>query len=200
MSAGDDYDAMAEIYRDHVSKELDHHSAFRDVLDSFADQVAGGLVADIGCGPGHIAKSLRTRGSHVIGIDLSARLAAFAHQSGLPVARGDVGVLPLPDDSVDAVLVRSVLIHVEPTRLEQACRELMRVLKPGGDGLVSFFVTDSEGDAPVFHDHVVSPSWRYASQHLGGYLSAAGATIQSVTPVSLPDARAPSVALLVRKS
>jgi ubiquinone/menaquinone biosynthesis C-methylase UbiE len=43
---------------------------------------------------------------------------------------GDIHALPIPDNSIDGIICRSVLEHVE--RPAQAVKEMHRVLKPGG--------------------------------------------------------------------
>lgn len=46
---------------------------------------------------------------------------------------GDIHDIPLPDSTVDAVICKAVLEHVE--RPERAVEEVLRVLKPGGKAL-----------------------------------------------------------------
>ena len=44
----------------------------RQLLDRFADSVRGaGVVCDLGCGPGQVARYLQERGLPVCGVDLS---------------------------------------------------------------------------------------------------------------------------------
>ena len=43
---------------------------------------------------------------------------------------GDIHAIPLPDASVDGVICRSVIEHIE--RPWDACKEIHRILKPGG--------------------------------------------------------------------
>ena len=66
-SSGDDprgsYDAVSEEYVQRISRELDHKPFDRELLDQFADRVRErGVVAEIGCGPGHVARYLHGRG------------------------------------------------------------------------------------------------------------------------------------------
>jgi SAM-dependent methyltransferase len=58
------------------------------------------------------------------------RLAHEANANGVMYLVGDAEVLPLPDASVDAAVLRSVLVHV--TNVDVAVTELARVLRPGG--------------------------------------------------------------------
>jgi arsenite methyltransferase len=58
------------------------------------------------------------------------RLAHDVGANGIMYLVGDAEVLPLPDASVDAAILRSVLVHVDD--VGDALTELARVLRPGG--------------------------------------------------------------------
>src|SRR5262249_13171888 len=58
------------------------------------------------------------------------RLAHDVGSNGIMYLVGDAEGLPLPDASVDAGILRSVLVHVGDVRA--ALAELARVLRPGG--------------------------------------------------------------------
>lgn len=103
--------------------------------------VAAGLISpgcrvlDAGCGTGQISLPLVERGHPVIGFDVSAAMVAIA-RTKVPAGAdadyriADVRRLPLPDGSVDTVIVSKLFQHVEGW--QDACRELLRVLRPGG--------------------------------------------------------------------
>jgi ubiquinone/menaquinone biosynthesis C-methylase UbiE len=106
-------------------------------------------VLDAGCGRGlaliGCAKQLTT--GTVVGIDLwttkdlsdnnpeaaRANAAAEGVADRVEIETGDITALPFPDASFDAVISMTV-IHNIPSRdgRDQALRELLRVLKPGG--------------------------------------------------------------------
>ncbi|PTX56603.1 3-demethylubiquinone-9 3-methyltransferase [Litoreibacter ponti] len=93
-------------------------------------------VLDLGCAGGFMAEALAERGAQVTGIDPArdAIEAARVHaaQEGHAI-RYDTGVgeaLPYEDASFDAVVCVDVLEHVQD--LHQVCREVARVLRPGG--------------------------------------------------------------------
>ena len=105
-------------------------------------------VLDAGCGLGlaliGCAKQLTT--GRAIGIDLWSRdlsgnrpegtranAAAEGVGDRVEVETGDITRLPFADGAFDAVISMSVIHNIHPQdRRDQALRELMRVLKPGG--------------------------------------------------------------------
>ena len=99
----------------------------------------GDTVLDVGSGFGLLTLAARERigDGWVIAIDPSVaaleellRLAHAANASGIMYLVGDAEVLPLPDASVDAAVLGSVLFHVADPGA--AVDELARVLRPGG--------------------------------------------------------------------
>ncbi len=56
------YDQVADEYTSRFFHELEHKPLDRALLDLLAERVRGlGLVADLGCGPGHAARYLHER-------------------------------------------------------------------------------------------------------------------------------------------
>jgi ubiquinone/menaquinone biosynthesis C-methylase UbiE len=111
--------------------------------DAFADELtdriaaeyalAGSRLLDVGCGPGHVVARLADRWDvDGVGVDRSApmideALRRFGDRAAFSVA--DVEQLPFADGEFDAVLAR-MMIHLVDRAA--ACRELARVLRPGG--------------------------------------------------------------------
>ena len=68
----DGYDRVAKQYAELFLSDLEHQPFVRKRLAAFADQVApGGLVADLGCGPGHVSNFVTGLGLTTVGYDLS---------------------------------------------------------------------------------------------------------------------------------
>jgi SAM-dependent methyltransferase len=106
------------------------------VAEYLADR-APGVALDAACGTGRFAEFLARRGHQVIGVDSSPDMLARARQR---VPAGEFHVaeleqLPLPDDSVDVVVCALALVHV--ARLQPVLAEFGRVLRPGGDLVIS---------------------------------------------------------------
>lgn len=132
----------------------------RAVLDVFAASVRSGgrdTVLDAGCGPGRIAAHLADHGLRVRGVDISGCMIAAARVAH-PQLTFDVGsltALPLDDDSLAAAVYWYSIITTPPSALAAVWRELRRVLRPGGQGLVAFQA--GEGESVVRPEAYGSP-------------------------------------------
>jgi SAM-dependent methyltransferase len=95
---------------------------------------------DLACGTGAVAERAAAAGAPVVGIDLAPALIETARERaaerGLAIDYrvGDCERLDLPDASFDVVLCVHVLEHVPDDAA--ALRELHRILKPGGWGVI----------------------------------------------------------------
>jgi demethylmenaquinone methyltransferase/2-methoxy-6-polyprenyl-1,4-benzoquinol methylase len=94
---------------------------------------AGDRVLDGACGTGDLALAdLRAGAGRVTGVDFSEPMLERARRKSARVewVRGDLLALPFADATFDAATVGFGVRNVAD--LEQALRELRRVLKPGG--------------------------------------------------------------------
>ncbi|MGH2807765.1 MAG: class I SAM-dependent methyltransferase [Actinomycetota bacterium] len=104
---------------------------------------AGEVVLDLGCGNGRHTFAALKLGAHVIAVDLETAVLAHVDEwveamrsegeisgqtSFLPIV-GDARHLPLPDESIDHVIVSEVLEHIYED--DAAIAEVARILKPG---------------------------------------------------------------------
>jgi ubiquinone/menaquinone biosynthesis C-methylase UbiE len=96
-----------------------------------------GVALDAACGTGRYAEFLARRGHRVIGVDSSTDMLAHARRR-VPEAEfhvAELDQLPLPDDSVDVIVCALALEHVPS--LDPVLAEFTRVLRPGGDLVIS---------------------------------------------------------------
>ena len=109
------------------------------LLERLGGTVEGGRVLEVGCGQGLGAEIIkgRFRAATVTGIDLDARIVARAqgrvtrrNAGGIEIAEGDATQLGFEDQSFDAVFDFGAIHLIQ--EWEQAVREVVRVLKPGG--------------------------------------------------------------------
>jgi SAM-dependent methyltransferase len=114
------------------------------VAEEVATACPSGTVLEVGSGPGRLAVLLAQAAPDmtVTGVDISPemaeRAARRAEEAGLgervSLEVGDVGALPFPDASFDAVVSTLSLHHwPDPVR---GLAEVHRVLRPGGEARI----------------------------------------------------------------
>lgn len=135
-----DYDRVARPYAEAIGGELAGKPLDRALLRVVAEEGAGGVVADLGGGPGHVARHLRELGVRAFDLDLSPAMAAL----GTPALAGDLTRLPLEDSSVSAAVCWYAVIHLDDAARAQAYAEFTRILRPGGPVLLAFHVSDAD--------------------------------------------------------
>ncbi|QZT63544.1 class I SAM-dependent methyltransferase [Mycolicibacterium austroafricanum] len=88
-------------------------------------------VLDLGAGTGKLTTRLAERGLAVVAVDPIPEMLELLSTSlpDTPALLGTAEEIPLPDDSVDAVLVAQAWHWFDP---ERAIKEVARVLRPGG--------------------------------------------------------------------
>jgi SAM-dependent methyltransferase len=139
------YDAVAAEYAAEFQDEMDHKPFDRDCLDRLIREVGDlGPICDLGCGPGQIARYLRSRGAGALGVDLSPQMVAEAARCnpGIPFHQGDMLDLPEADDSWGGIAAFYCIIHIPREKVAAALREMKRVLRPGGVLLITFHIGD----------------------------------------------------------
>lgn len=92
-----------------------------------------GKLLDLGCGNQPYRRFLPGV-THYVGLDYPPTQESLESKR-TPEVQGDARTLPFADRSFDGVLCSQVLEHVD--RPETVVREMARVLKPGGVGLIS---------------------------------------------------------------
>lgn len=101
---------------------------------------SGGRLLDVGGGTGNYAAALAERGWEPVVVDHSAAMLARAADKGVPVAAGDASRLPVPNASVDAVTLISMLHHVPDWWA--ALDEARRAVAPGGRVVILAFTRE----------------------------------------------------------
>ena len=140
----DAYDGVAERYNQEIGGELTAKPWDRALLTALAETCAGGIVADIGCGPGHVAAYLAAQGVRVLGVDLSPAMCSQARRRAILAAAGDLAAMPVASGTLSGIVCWYALIHLDADQRAAAYREMKRVLHPGGHALVAFHTSDAE--------------------------------------------------------
>ena len=101
----------------------------------------GLVVADFGCGDGHLTMEMAVWSTRVVGVDRSREvlrraraLAKKRRVSNVEWKHGEIEDVPLSDNALDLVVLSQALHHA--TVPEQALSEATRVVKPSGRVLV----------------------------------------------------------------
>jgi SAM-dependent methyltransferase len=148
-------------------------------------------VLDVGCGVGRMALPLTSylsRAGSYRGFDVVAPAIAWCRRhvtTAFPHFRFDHAdihnaaynprgrlragkfVFPYADESFDFVFLTSVFTHMRPAEVAHYLRQVVRVLRPGGRCLATFFVLNAEACALMS-----TPRSLFAFRHdLGGYFT-----------------------------
>ncbi len=148
------YDRVAQRYSEEFGGELAGKPVDRALLRCLHDLVAeveeatgSGAVADLGCGPGHVAAYLAALGVTTIGIDISpAMIEVGKHRyPDVSFRVGSLLALPATDGELAGAIAFYSIIHLQPDDRPQAYREMWRVIRPGGWLLLAFHISPVEG-------------------------------------------------------
>jgi len=130
-------------------------------LLSMREAARSDLTLDLGCGPGLFSQELRELSEQLLSLDMSSRMLA-QNQSAEKLVQADSHALPFLDESFDFVYSSLMVQWCDLTRVLQ---EVQRVLKPGGQLLMSTLVTGSLNE--------LQSSWQAVDndQHIHDYLN-----------------------------
>jgi len=172
------YDRVAEHYATEYFHELERKPFDCELLDRLAERVKSkGVVCELGCGPGQVARYLKDRGVDMRGIDLSDEMVNVAGRlnSDIPFSQGDMLALDLADNSIAALVLFYSIIHIKREDVVRAFQEMRRVLIPGGDVFLSFHRGDGELHRDEWFGQPVSIDFRlFQPDEMTGYLERAG--------------------------
>lgn len=120
----------------------------------------GAVVLELGCGKADKTRTLAQTGcvKEIVALEVDQiQHAKNLQVTDLPAVRfaqGGAEAIPLPDASVDLVLMFKSLHHVPLALMDQALAEIARVLRPGGLAWISEPVYDGNLNEVfrLFHD------------------------------------------------
>jgi SAM-dependent methyltransferase len=192
-------DPTAELFdriADGYDEDVPFYASLGRLLVSWAEPAADARVLDIGAGRGAITKALvEARGSAgpIVAGDISPKMVEQLAALQLPCVQVrllDVNALDLPDASFDVVFAGFVLSSIaEPA---PAIAELARVLRPGGELLVSMpGPCDDDGWWERYGEIVDDFTVRLVGGPLGAPEPAVSAEASSEAPVEVASPSEP---------
>jgi ArsR family transcriptional regulator len=150
------------------------------------------VVADLGCGTGHLTQMVAPFVRQVIAVDASAAMlrsakARIGDMPNVTIRRGDLEALPIDDGAVDLACLMLVLPYVaEPAAV---IAEAARALKPGGRLLVSDLMPHERSEYRQTMGH---QRQGVSEPELLGWLEEAGVAGGRYLPLPLaPEAKGP---------
>lgn len=194
------YDRVAKEYADKFKDEMDYKPFDRECLDRLVREVGDlGLICDMGCGPGQIARYLHRNRVKTLSVDLSPAMVVEAQRlnPAIPFHQDDMLALSDPDNSWGGIAAFYCIIHIPRRQIVEALREMNRVLKPGGILLVTFHIgteikhIEDWWDKPVYLDFAF-----YLPEEMENWLKQAGFELEE-TLVREPN---PEVEVATRRA
>lgn len=154
----DVYEAIA----DHFSHT--RYGTWPRVSEFLKGLPAGTRVADVACGNGKywwVNRDLKMKGC-----DLSQGLVDICRARGLDVVVADALDLPWEDESFDVSICVALLHHISSKeRRLQVLRELLRIVRPGGQILVTAWALEQDPESRrKFESSDVFVSWNLPPQ------------------------------------
>jgi SAM-dependent methyltransferase len=173
------YDCVAENYAKQFRDEVDKKPFDRKMLDWLAEKVSGlGVICDMGCGPGQIARYLHSQGVKVCGVDLSPAMVQQAQglNPDIPFQRGDMLTLAdVADNSYGGIAAFYSIVHLPRQEVVRALQELKRVLRPKGVLLLTFHIGQEIKHLDELLDKEVSLDFFFfETEEVKDYLRTAG--------------------------
>lgn len=122
------YDSHAQDYLDRVSRDRPDAD-----LQSFIESVpTGGVVLDLGCGPGNSAAMMQSAGLSVFAIDASLSMVKTAQETfGINASHAHFQDL-CDVDKYDGIWANFSLLHAPRAEMPNNLARIHTALKPGG--------------------------------------------------------------------
>lgn len=148
-------------WADSVAGQMTRHYSPGRTWESVARGLSGllrlGEVLDLASGDGAMAELLAPHARRVTCVDVSPRVVEagrerLAHLANVRFVQGDMHEVPLESDAFDQVMLMNALTYAAST--ERVLREAHRLLRPGGDVVLTTLERHEHIDAVAAYDHL----------------------------------------------
>jgi ubiquinone/menaquinone biosynthesis C-methylase UbiE len=139
------YDTVAREYAETFSGEHEKKPKDQEILHTFSIEIGDRRpVWDFGCGPGQTAEYLKNLGIEISGLDLSEGILEQARtiHPEIHFRKGNILELEFENDTIAGAVAFYAIVHFTEEQVETACREVFRVLQPGGIFLFTYHIGD----------------------------------------------------------
>jgi ubiquinone/menaquinone biosynthesis C-methylase UbiE len=137
------YDTVAKEYAETFSGEHEKKPKDQEILHRFSLEIGDRRpVWDFGCGPGQTTEYLMNLGVEISGLDLSEKILEQARtiHPEIHFQKGNILELEFENDSIAGAVAFYAIVHFTEEQVEIACREVFRVLQPGGIFLCTYHI------------------------------------------------------------
>lgn len=192
------YDRVAENYAEDFRGELDKKPFDRRMLEWLVEKVDHlGIICDMGCGPGQVARYLFDQGATVCGLDLSPKMVEQARRFNpdIDFEQGDMLTLSnVAANSYGGIAAFYSIIHIPRQAAVQALQEFWRTLRPGGTLLLTFHIGQEIIHRNEWWGKEVSLDFIfYETEEMKSHLATAGFALDEVIERDpYPDVEYPS--------
>ncbi|MBD0257877.1 MAG: methyltransferase domain-containing protein [Cytophagales bacterium] len=141
------YDQVARTYADKYQDEILLKPKVQAFLADFVAAVPpDGIIADMGCGPGQVARYVQGHlGRRTAGIDLSPEMVRIAAELNPTIPFRAADVLQMTETEVyDALIGLYFIVNFPVATLDSLFGKLHQLLKPGGQLLLSFHLGEDQ--------------------------------------------------------
>ena len=138
------YDLVAIEYAKKFIDEMNEKPFDRKMLELLTEKVTNlGMICDLGCGPGNIARYLHKIKNEVCGIDLSEKMIEQARILNPAIQFNQGNMLDLKmikENYFGGIAAFYSIIHIPKILVLKALKEFHRILKKHGTLLITFHI------------------------------------------------------------
>ena len=137
------YDAVSTTYAEKYQDEVLMKPIVQAFISDFVKDIpSNGLICDMGCGPGQVARYLKNNlYRNTTGVDLSPKMVEVATAINPGITFKCADVLEMNETNIyDGIIGLYFIVNFTPSQLTILFKKLKSLLKPSGKLLLSFHI------------------------------------------------------------